>query len=84
MQIPNGEWKLYIADEQSITFSAVLIFSLLGLVLAVTGGMFAWYIASQPSRLEKLVQEKPICCRRKNRNIKTLDRITDGFAALDI
>jgi len=85
VQIPNGEWKLYIADEQSITFSAVFIFSLLGLVLAVTGGLFAWYIASQPSRLEKLVQEKTYLLQEEEQKYKnTLDRITDGFAALDI
>lgn len=85
VEIPNGEWKLYIADEQSITFSAVLIFSLLGLVLSVTGGMFAWYIASQPSRLEKLVQEKTYLLQEEEQKyINTLDRVTDGFAALDI
>ncbi len=85
VQIPNGEWKLYIADEQSITFSAVLIFSLLGFVLSVTGGLFAWYIASQPSRLEKLVQEKTYLLQTgEQKHKKTLDRIADGFAALDI
>ncbi|MEQ1799549.1 MAG: PAS domain S-box protein, partial [Lacibacter sp.] len=85
VEIPNGEWKLYIADEQSITLSAMLIFSLLGILLSVTGGMFAWYIASQPSRLEKLVQEKTFLLQEGEQKYKnTLDRVTDGFAALDI
>ncbi len=85
VEIPNGEWKLYITDEQSMTSSAVLIFSLLGLLLSVTGGLFAWYIASQPSRLEKLVQEKTYLLKEGEQKYKnTLDRITDGFVALDI
>ena len=84
VEIPNGEWKLYVIDEKNITFSAVFFFSLLGFILSVTGGLLAWFIAMQPSRLNNLVQEKTLLLQANEKNYRiTLERIADAFVAFD-
>jgi PAS domain S-box-containing protein len=84
VEIPNGEWRLYITAKGNITFYAVFFFTLLGLLLSVTGGLFAWFIIKQPLRLNKLVQEKTLLLQTSEKNYRiTLERIADAFVALD-
>lgn len=58
INVPGGEWRLYVTSRGNITFSTVFIFSLLGVALSLLGGMFAWYIVKQPETLNKQVAEK--------------------------
>jgi PAS domain S-box-containing protein len=58
VNVPMGEWKLYVKMVKPVSFISVFSVILLGLVLSITGGMFAWYIAKQPYDLKRLVQEK--------------------------
>ncbi|MGF2413808.1 PAS domain S-box protein [Ferruginibacter sp.] len=84
VEIPNGEWRLYIIAEKSITFSGIFFFALLGFILAATGGLFAWFIVKQPLRLNQLVQEKTLQLQASEKNYRiTLERIADAFVALD-
>tara|TARA_R110000868_G_scaffold68720_1_gene203195 strand:+ start:27687 stop:30029 length:2343 start_codon:yes stop_codon:yes gene_type:complete len=54
----NGEWKLYIISKNKDLLSSIILFGILGLILSLLGGIFAWYILKQPSRLDKMVKEK--------------------------
>ena len=84
VEIPNGEWKLYVIASKSVTFYALFFFALLGFILSVTGGFFAWFIMTQPSRLNQLVQEKTLLLQASEKNYRiTLERIADAFVALD-
>lgn len=73
---PSGEWKLYIASEKDNIFYSVLIFVMLGLALSFTGGMLAWFIAAQPARLNKLVDEKMRLLQTSERRYQTLTEIS--------
>lgn len=75
VEIPNGEWRLYIAHEKSIT-SYTVIFLLLGLALSILGGVFAWFIAAQPARLDKLVDEKILLLQTSERRYQTLTEVS--------
>lgn len=84
VEIPNGEWRLYIIAGKNISFSGIFFFALLGFILSVTGGLFAWFIVKQPFRLNELVQEKTVLLQTNEKNYRiTLERIADAFIALD-
>lgn len=60
IEVPDGEWKLYVmAKENKVLFDDIL-FSLFGVILSVTSGFFALSLAKQPIKLNKLVQEKTL------------------------
>ncbi|MBS1512405.1 MAG: PAS domain S-box protein [Bacteroidetes bacterium] len=85
VELPNGEWKLYVYSDKTFNYSSVLFIGLLGLALSVMAGLFAWFTASQPSRLKQLVEEKTTLLQQSEKNYRlTLNRITDAFVALDI
>ncbi len=58
VEVPNGEWKLYVASKTGMPLATIINFSLLGFILSLTGGLFAWFIAGQPAKLNLLVAEK--------------------------
>lgn len=58
VNVPMGEWKLSVSSINPVSSIFVLPFILLGFVLSLTGGMFAWYIARQPYALKQLVEKK--------------------------
>lgn len=60
VEIPNGEWKLYVIPIESPDFLAVVGFAVIGLILAITGGLFAWFFVGQPEKLNSLVSEKTL------------------------
>jgi PAS domain S-box-containing protein len=84
VEIPNGEWRLYVIAGKNTTFSGQFIFVLLGFILSLTGGLFAWFIVKQPFRLSELVKEKTLQLRTSEKNYRiTLERIADAFVAVD-
>ena len=61
MEVPDGEWKLYVMKKnQEAGLFSTLGFALLGLILSATTGVFAWHLARQPEKLNKLVNEKTL------------------------
>jgi len=58
VDLPMGEWKLYVKLRDGTSMSSMLPLSLLGLLLAIITGVFAWFIGKQPFILKKQVEEK--------------------------
>lgn len=82
--VPNGEWQIYVRDKKFNILNAVLPFTLLGILLSLTGGLLGYYIARQPLRLENLVAEKSEQLSATQENYRTtLERVSDAFVALD-
>jgi len=84
VDVPTGEWRIYVALRHPQAALAHVPFSFLGLLLSITGGLFAFYITRQPLALKKLVDEQNYLIRKSEENYKnTLDRVSDAFASLD-
>ena len=84
VEIPEGEWQLYLCRLKHRIFPGLLLFSLLGLALAATAGVFTWNLAWQPEKLNRLVRIKTSeIVRQKQHTITTLERVSDAFVALD-
>ena len=84
VDIPEGEWRLYVGRHTRHLFPDVVLFSLLGLVLAATAGVFTWNLVWQPEKLNRLVRIKTSeIVRQKQNTITTLERVSDAFVALD-
>ena len=56
--VPHGEWILYVKAKRGKTIWDVLPNIIFGIFFSVTGGFFAWFIAGQPQKLRKQVEEK--------------------------
>lgn len=84
VEIPDGEWKLYVMSRNKNRFFNAIVFSALGFVLSFTFALFAWYLAKQPEKLKKLVEEKTAqLISEQQTNNTTLNRINDGIISLD-
>lgn len=84
LQVPDGEWNLYVKHRNNDTLNLSLAFVLLGVLLAITGGRFTWYFMRQPYILSKLVNEKTQQLQDSENNFSTtLARISDAFVSLD-
>jgi len=58
ISIPKGELKLYVISKKKTPYTSVIIFSIIGFILALLDGFFSWYLLRQPSLLDKMVEEK--------------------------
>lgn len=56
--VPLGNWDIYVKARHPRHLARALPFSLLGGLLAAVLGAFSWYLARQPVRLGRLVEEK--------------------------
>ena len=84
VEVPTGEWKIYVMPRNPQTVSAFMPFSVLGLLLSLTGGLFAFFMARQPFELKKLVDRQSHIITKSQENYKnTLDRVSDAFASID-
>jgi PAS domain S-box-containing protein len=84
IEIPAGDWKIMVRakSQQGLFFN--IAFSVVGLILSFTGGVFAWYLVRQPERLRELVAEKTaLVIDSKNQFKATLERVSDGFISYD-
>ncbi len=84
VEIPNGEWRLYVTRKSKSTLFFALTFSVLGFILSLTGAFFAWFMVRQPQQLNKLVEEKTVALVSAENNLRnTLERVSDAFVAID-
>ena len=83
-EVPMGDWRIYVMPRFSKSMASYLPFAILGLLLALTGGLFAYYITMQPIALKKLVEEQRQLITFSEENYRnTLDRVSDAFVSLD-
>lgn len=82
--MPNGEWKLYVYSKGNTPFITILIFSVLGLFIAILSGSMAWYLFKQPKRLDKLVRKKSSQLAQSEEKYRTLIELaSDGITLCD-
>lgn len=71
VQVPDGLWNLYVFHKYPTTgWSAIRPIALLGLVLAITTGLFSWDLARQPEKLRRRVTRATDSMNRVNRLYK--------------
>ena len=84
VKVPDVEWKLMVSKKNKTPIFFAFTFSLIGFILSLTGGLFAWFMAQQPQRLNKLVEEKTVALLASENNLfNTLERVSDAFVAID-
>lgn len=57
-KIPEGDWTVYVSFEKRYVQSFLWWSFSIGVLLSVLAGIFGWYLASQPKRLQNLLDEK--------------------------
>ncbi len=84
IEVPDGEWKLYVMPKTKNRFFDIVIFSILGFGFSFICALFVWHLANQPEKLNKLVEEKASqVISIQNNNKTTLNRINDGMVSVD-
>ncbi len=84
IQVPNGEWKLYVTRRDNKNYYDAMIFSLFGLALSITGGFFALSLAKRPFVLKRLVKEKTIQLATSEKYYRSLiEKSSDAIVLLD-
>lgn len=85
LEIPDGEWILDVSSKATTgILSSIIIYSVLGLMFSIIGGFSISQLASQPERLNKLVQEKTAKLIATENNISMMmGRVSDAFISFD-
>ncbi|MES2559561.1 MAG: PAS domain-containing protein [Bacteroidota bacterium] len=84
VHIPDGDWTIYVKLKKQSTLLSVTPLSLLGFVFACIAGLFCWFMATQPTILDKLVKEKAEQIISAEHQITTtLARVSDAVVSLD-
>ena len=84
IEVPTGDWKIYVAQKHSLVLIAFVPFSLLGFLLSVMCGALAFTLSMQPEKLKKLVEEKSAQLMASEENYhETIKRISDGMVSVD-
>jgi len=80
----HGEMKLYLISNQSQSYSTILFFFILGLLLALVCGAFTMFLLRQPIKLNQLVQEKTGLLKESQEKYQTLiEQASDGILVFD-
>lgn len=58
VNVPAGEWKIYVRPKQNASLISLLPLGIFGLIIALVSGVFASYLYKQPVLLRRLVDEK--------------------------
>ncbi|WP_158974945.1 PAS domain S-box protein [Cellulophaga sp. L1A9] len=80
VEMPNGEWKLYVYAKENTPIFGILLFCFIGVFIALLAGIIAWYLLKQPKRLDRLVHEKNsqlVESEEKYRNL--VEQASDGI-----
>lgn len=83
--VPDGEWKLSVKPVNGYkTFTDVLPVTILGLLLAVIGGLLVVYLGKKPARLQQLVLEQTVeLDKSEKRNKAIVDALPDMVFVID-
>ncbi len=55
VEIPEGDWKLYIISKKGNHFFELLPISIIGILLSLLCGFFIYFLLRHPSELERLI-----------------------------
>ncbi len=58
IEVPEGEWKLYVAFKQNKSNFNIIIISIFGLIMSLLGGILTWQLGQEPDKLNKLIRIK--------------------------
>lgn len=84
VEVPDGEWKLYVMSREYKSYYDAIIYSVSGIVLSLIAGFFARSLARQPIKLNKLVQEKTRQLASSEKYFRSLiEKSTDAIVLLD-
>lgn len=84
LDVPAGDWKIKVTANRQQRFFFNISFSIVGFILSITGGVFAWYFMKQPEKLRQLVNEKTALVTESQFQFRTtLERVSDGFISYD-
>ncbi|TDS18591.1 PAS domain S-box-containing protein [Maribacter caenipelagi] len=80
----QGEWKLYVYLNNSYANSSTILFSVLGILLSLVCGLLSWFLMRQPSKLNRLVDEKTALLKESKERYKLLiEGASDGIFLID-
>lgn len=80
----QGEWKLYVYLNNSEANSTTILFSVLGILLSLVCGLLSWFLMRQPSKLNRLVDEKTALLKDSKERYKLLiEGASDGIFLID-
>lgn len=85
IEVPDGEWKLYVMlKDKGKFFYNVFGFSILGIMLSGTASLFAWHLARQPVKLNRLVEQKTVQLASSEKYFRSLiEKSSDAIVLLD-
>lgn len=84
IDVPAADWKIMVEAKSQQRLFFNITFSIVGLLLSITGGVFAWYIVQQPEKLRQLVDKKTAQVIESQHQFRTtLERVSDGFISYD-
>ncbi|WP_333821221.1 ATP-binding protein [Ohtaekwangia sp.] len=59
IEVPNSEWRLYVTPlKQNEVYNHARLLAGLGLLFSAVVSAFSWYMAAQPEKLKRLVNER--------------------------
>jgi PAS domain S-box-containing protein len=84
VDVPNGEWKIYVISKKPQVLHSLVPFSLLAFNLSFIIGVLAFFLFKKPVDLKKMVDEKSVLLSSAEENYHAmLERINDAFMAVD-
>lgn len=84
IEVPDGEWKLYVMPKNKNRFFNIIIFSITGFCFSIICGIFAWYLANQPEKLNRLVNEKTLQILAGEKRFRALiEKSSEAIVLLD-
>lgn len=79
VEVPDGEWKLYVMDRDTKRTFDRVIFATLGFLLSATLGIVAYSYAKLPVKLKALVHEKTHELRNANKQLQSIINSLPGI-----
>ncbi len=84
IQVPDGEWNLYVIPKSNNNLFNIIFLSLFGLLFSGTSGLFAWQMAKQPEKLRGLVEEKTMQLAASEKYFRSLiEKSADAIVLID-
>ncbi|MEI7736540.1 MAG: PAS domain S-box protein [Ferruginibacter sp.] len=57
-KIPDGDWTIHVALKKQYVLNLIFRSTIFGILISLLAGFFGWFLASQPKRLQKLLDQK--------------------------